>query len=80
MITQNEAIEYVSGIRKIQELKHSGHQHTVPEWMLIIRHQLKKAEDAWYRGDAAEAFQRVGHVTASGLAAIEQNGHRTAES
>lgn len=75
MITQNQAIEYVSGIRKIQDLKHPGHTHTVPEWLLIIRRQLQKAEDAWNAGDDAEAFQRVGHVAACGLAAVEHNGH-----
>ena len=75
MITQQQAIDYVSGIRTIQDLKHPGHTHTVPEWLLIIRRQLQKAEDAWIIGDDAEAFQRVGHVAACGLAAIEHNGH-----
>lgn len=79
MTTQKEAVDFIVGIRQIQELKHSGHTHTIPEWLLIIRRQLQKAEDAWYRGDDAEAFQRVGHVTASGLAAIEQNGHAPAK-
>jgi hypothetical protein len=77
MTTREQAIEYVSGIRTIQDLKHPDHTHTIPEWLLIIRRQLQKAEDAWYRGDSTEAFQRVGHVAACGLAAIEHNGHHT---
>ena len=76
MITQQQAIEYVSGIRTIQDLKHPGHTHTIPEWILITKRQLRKAEEAWTAGDDAEAFQRMGHVSACGLAAIEHNGSK----
>lgn len=75
MITRQHAIEFVSGIRTIQDLKHPGHTHSIPEWILITRRQLQKAEDAWNDRDEAEAFQRLGHVAACGLAAIEHNGH-----
>lgn len=75
MTTQKEAIDFVVGIRTTQELKHKGHTHPISEWILITQRQLRKAEDAWQRGDDAAAFYQMGHVAACGLAAIEQNGH-----
>lgn len=73
-VTRNAAIAYVSEIRDIQELQHKDDQHTVPEWLIIIRHQLQKVEDAWYYGKKSEAIHRLGHIAACSLAAIEQCG------
>lgn len=76
MITQKQAIEYVVGIRKIQDLKHGNHKHSLPEWLLILRQRINEAERAWYRSGDTEAFGEVGHVAATALAAIEQTGVR----
>ncbi len=76
MIPQQDAIDYVVAIRAIQNAQHAGPNlnHTIPEWLIIIRAQLRKVEAAWYDGQEAEMFHRMGHVAACGLAAIEQNG------
>lgn len=76
MVSQREAISYITAIRRVQDLEHPGHQHTIPEWLIIMRRQLQKAEDAWYAGDEGRAFDRVAHVAACGLAALEQTGER----
>lgn len=74
MTTREKALEYVSGIRDVQDAKHPGHTHTLPEWILITRRQLQKAEDAWNTGKEGEAFYRLGHVGACAAAAIEHTG------
>lgn len=73
-VTRNAAIAYVSSVRDLQELKHKGDQHTVPEWLIIVRKQLQKVEDAWYEGQKSEAIHRLAHVAACSIAGIEQNG------
>lgn len=72
MIPQKDAIKFIVALREIQEIKHKGDKHTVPEWIIITRRQLQKAEDLWYNGDATLTLQRLGHVAACGLAAVEQ--------
>lgn len=74
MITRAKAFEFVSSLRDIQDLKHGDDQHTVPEWLIIIRRQLQKAEDAWYQGKQTIALHEIGEATACGIAALEQNG------
>lgn len=73
MISRQTAIDYVSNLRDAQESEHQGDQHTIPEWIIITRRQLQKAEDAWYAGQLGEATRRMGHVAACGIAALEQN-------
>lgn len=72
--TRKAAIAYVESVRDLQELKHTGDKHTVPEWLIITRRQLQKVEDAWHDGKPSEAIHRLAHVAACGVAAIEQNG------
>lgn len=72
MITQKRAIELVVDIREVQEAKHKNHQHDVPEWILIIRRQLWQAELEWYAGSKSKALRKLGHISACGLAALEQ--------
>jgi hypothetical protein len=74
MITRAKAFEYVSALRDIQDIKHGGDKHTVPEWLIIMRRQLQKAEDAWYQGKQTLALHEVGEAAACGIAALEQNG------
>ncbi len=74
MITRKTAVAYVESVRELQELKHTGHTHTVPEWLIITRRQLQKVEDAWHDGKPTEALHRFAHVAACGVAAVEQNG------
>jgi hypothetical protein len=73
MISRHEAISIVDDICNEQLVKHGTHQHDIPEWLIIIRRQLQKMEDAWYRGEKTEALIRVGHVAACAVTAIEQN-------
>lgn len=73
-VTRKAAITYVEGIRDLQEIKHKGDKHTVPEWLIITRRQLQKVEDAWHDGKPTEALHRLAHVAACSIAGIEQNG------
>ena len=45
MITQERAIAFVKAVRQKQDLVHGQDTHSIPEWVLIIRKQLRKAED-----------------------------------
>lgn len=76
MITQKKALEAVAQIRHIQDLKHGDEFHTVAEWILITEKQLQKAKDVWNKGGpraADEALERLAHVAACGVCALEQN-------
>lgn len=77
MITKQKALEYISEIRTVQDLQHGTDKHTLPEWFIIIRRQLQKAEDEWYHGKQTNALDRIGHVGACACAALEQNGEDT---
>lgn len=76
MIPRHEAIFFVDNICNQQKAKHGDHHHDVPEWIIIMRRQLQKVEDAWYRGKKTEALHRIGHVAACGVTALQQNGVR----
>ncbi len=74
MISRDLALKTVSTICDEQKTKHGDDNHDVPEWLIIARRQLQKAEQAWYRGYKTEALFRMGHVAACGVTALEQNG------
>lgn len=77
MISQKEAVAAVLQIRQIQDVKHgTEHTHTVPEWILIIDRQLQKAKEEWYAvgpRPADRALERLAHIAACGICALEEN-------
>lgn len=77
MITKEKALEYISEIRTVQDLRRGTETRELPEWFIIIRRQLQKAEDEWYRGKQSNALYRIGHVGACACAALEHNGEDT---
>lgn len=73
MITQKKAFDAVAQVRKIQDLKHPHHNHSTPEWILITERQLQKAKELWNKGDPDGALERLAHVAACGVCALEHN-------
>jgi len=76
MISQKKALEAVAGVRKIQDIKHGDHKHTVPEWLLILEKQLTRAKAEWVAGGQRaddNALERIAHVGACAVCCLEQN-------
>ena len=56
------------------------HPHDVGAWLLIMRNELREAEDAWCNGGGDEgALCEVMQVVAVGFACLEQHGVVTRE-
>ncbi len=74
--TKGQALNYISEIRKIQDLQHGNEIHTLPEWLIIIRNQLQKVEDEWYSGRKSGALEKIAHIGACACACLEHNGEQ----
>lgn len=72
-VPTKRALEYVESFRLSQERQHKGDLHSIPEWILIARRQLQKAEDAWYDGEHTRAICKLGEAAACAVAGIEQH-------
>lgn len=68
-------LDAISGEREYQESKWPGHEHTVAEWILILRKVLNDAERAWVTGHGDnQALHEIRQLTAVGVACMEQCG------
>lgn len=74
MISHDKALTFISDLAKEQNAKHSNHQHTTLEWIILMRRTLQKAEDAWYEGKLTRALHAVASASACGVTALEQTG------
>lgn len=61
--------------RAYQEQKWPGHQHTVAEWILILRKLVDDAQREWVTGHGDDsALHEVRQIAATAVACMEQCG------
>lgn len=50
------------------------HPHSIIEWIIIMKRQLKCAEDEYFNSTSSEMLKSVLKATAVGVACLEQHG------
>lgn len=81
MITDQESVfDAISEERMYQDEKMgdiSHHQHSIPEWLLMMRKLIEKAETDWMNNGNDEALKSLLKATSIGVACMEQHGVKT---
>ncbi len=76
-VDREEIFDAIHDERRFQDEKWGNidsHKHSVPEWLLIMKKLLEKAENDWMKSGDVEALKSVLKATATGVACIEQHG------
>lgn len=78
MVSRDHVKLAIDNERDYQDAKWGSleeHPHSLPEWIMIMKGELREAEDAWLKchGDAAVKLEIL-QVVAVGVACLEQHG------
>lgn len=75
--SRQEVYNILDEERNYQDKKCGGSvhdkNHSVYDWLLIMRKYLNEAENAMYNGDSTEALNSVRKITALGVATMESH-------
>jgi len=77
-LNRSQVYEILDNERDYQDSRKGGEehdeQHSVSEWLILIRKHLNEAENAIYDSSNENAMAAIRKITAMGVAAMEAQG------
>lgn len=65
--------QVIDSERRYQTAKWGDPDHTVPEWILIMRKLMNDVDAAWFKDGEVAALSEIRQLTAVGVACMEQH-------